>query len=382
MHIRFKPSQANAAVTATTVLTTLAYAATASANTVMTQDAVRSYADSSGYGDSGNILFQDYATISNSEAGGWTVNTYDLGDLGAGGTLNDFTLELESASPKSSRNYTNFRKIIDLTGEEISGTTTAGFITAKVGFKDSVSDTVQRQNLHYQGSSQTNSVDPNVQSHFPFSSKKIQDDAWWNISVTSKYCYIWMQTAGSNNNYMAGVADFKSANYSWLQESVAGYNHAGVFLDRYDSGEDWVTTKLSLINNAAGAQDTSLSSARLNQNGQSTSNGSVGYPTAFRYFQTGPHLKSSNIANSGAYYRSMVDNKGQQVGSLVPFHLINPFYGIPYTSIEGIAWYTMYSNPESAVSIGMADRVVRDQDGTKWVLVYGSSPVMKAIRSA
>ena len=377
MHIRFKPSLANAATTVNTVLATIAYAATANANTTMTYNDVVSFVSSTGYGDTGNIVYLDYATISNSEAGGWSVNQFDLGSIGTGGTDNDFVFEMQANSPKASRIYTDFKKTISLAGTQ-TGSTVNGFFAGLVGFKDATSNTHLQNYLNYNNQLTTTSSDG---SGFPFTDKMQDYTGYWNISVTSKYCYIWIT---GERGADIGVADFVNLNPSWMHESVKGYNHVGYFHSHSvtSNSSDIIVAKLSTISGATGTQDTVTRYYNITSTVSSTSTPVIYNHTGSSAWPMFPAYDNGRLAYSSFY--PSYDNKAQKVGTIVPLSLTQPFTGINHNTIEGMGFYTLFQgNVTAGVANLNQNRIIYDQNGTKWALLTKSNTgTIRAIRSA
>lgn len=361
MYVRFKVSSSNGdGYGMKGMVETIRAVATASAGASISQPA-------------GTTMFQ---VVSNTEAGGWTV---DSSTTSASYNYTNWAGDIQINSPTNKAGYQKSFKV-STNGSASSGASYYGAL--KCSFKAYDGATARHEGvMSYSAGSSSSS---NAQMWMP-NNRISHSSLTWHFSCTADYAYLWFENDGSRNafhNNFAGVSELQSVPASYLGTGNAffpavgfysGSNHSSYYFGSSSTGNyhDYFTH--SLHGSYPNGDDSPYDYVNAN-NIQYTGQGSFTGNDAPMQLGPGYYRNTSNHYSPTYNYKPIFNGDGLKVGALVPAMYFNPYRGIPFTTLAGFYYYEPFErSSQSYLGMGTTTRqseIIYDDSGAKYTLQY------------
>jgi hypothetical protein len=332
----------------------------------------------------------DLIVVSNDEAGGWT----NFDPVSSVSNAYNWGAGWEAPSPKTGR---SFKKRFEVAVRN-STSSNFGNFSPRYGAYDS-DRTSYIQSLTdlqtYKGATSTARRD----TFFGNGQPKDQTVGYWNLSVTSKYVYLWPDSSSdttTGRRFLAGAADLAGAPQYLLNSSSDNVASVGFYTSGSNSDgtegtsttthwRDYIVYYFAGIDNGSPFSTSSSTGVEITQIGTSASINVLSLPWAIH-----PNPYFNVIDSNYEQYSPVFDQWGSSTGSLTPITIMNPVRGIPTQYLEGIYYYSPQKiNTQAAATewrtrgaSSYNNRIIYDDRGDKYVLwhQYGSMHI-KAIRA-
>lgn len=321
--------------------------------------------------------------ISNREAGGWERVT-----LMTGAASYAWDGNWQTNSPKTGRSY---KKRFGI--RAITSISTWGNWAPDFSLYDADTDTLVMNRSKLQFSQSTN-----TSSDFRvwFGASEPDEASWWHISVTDKYCWFWStHSLAGGYSRIGGIADLAGTPAHKLAAADDTFNSVAFYLSNINAASSAGVSTTTYKHDFLAYYFANLHSGVYYPNQAVTSTGA--------YYS----VSSSNHNNAQAtfpwrygpsHYDQVVgqysqgapvfDSTGQLSGNMMPVVIHQPWYGVPYQTLEGIYYYIDQSVSSSTQANIVADnisnngRIVEDSSGDKYVLVkFTDDLVTYAVRA-
>lgn len=206
----------------------------------------------------------------------------------------------------------------------------------------------------------------------------------WHVSITADYVYIWYTIPGSTA-YQMNYAGFANLNFvpdALLSEGNSFFPAVALYSGCTNANYLYgVTSSAAYYDFYAHSQ---LIGDGGNNNGNSYINQSNMYytktitNTVYTFNSQPLNLGSGYYAsdpvsyNNTSSHTNTFDSNGNKVGSLNPYVYFNPFAGLPYTTVKGIAQYETARRSSTSYQIApnfwtSQNELIYDANGTRWV---------------
>lgn len=358
-------------------------------NWAMTSAAANT-ATASSFTGSFNNEISELIVVSNDEAGGWT--TYN--SPSSSSSSYSWNAGWEAPSPKTGR---TFKKRFEVASRTTTSTNYGNF-SPRYGAYDSDRNSYIQSLTDlqaYKGNS--NSVFHNT--FFGNGNPDDQVNGYWNLSVTSKYVYLWPDSSAYTTvgrRFLAGAADLAGTPQFLLNSPSDNFASVGF----YTSGSvadgssgtsttthwrDYIVYYFAGLDSGSPFSTTSSTGTQITESDSGAGLNVLSVPWDFH-----PNHYFNVIDSFYEQYSPVFDQWGSVSGSLTPITIMNPIRGIPTQHLEGIYYYS----PQRVNTVAEAtewstrgatiynNRIIYDDRGDKYVLwhQYGSMHI-KAIRA-
>jgi len=321
--------------------------------------------------------------ISNREAGGWERQTLTVNN-----SSYSFDGNWQTASPKTGRSY---KKRFGV--RSVGSVSTYGNWGPDFSLYDADADTlvVNRSKLQY--SQGTNS---STDYRVWMGNREPDEASWWHISVTNKYCWFWSTNSlGGGFGRIGGIGDLAGTPAHKLAAADDTFNSVAFYLSNINTSasagssstvykHDFIAYYFANIHPGIYYPNQAISSTGAQTSISSSNHSNTNSLFPWRY---GPsHYE--NVVSQYSQGVPLFDSSGQISGSMMPVVIHQPWYGVPYQTIEGIYWYidkfTQNTTEAGIIADNTANhgRIVEDSNGDKYVLVkFTDDLVTYAVRA-
>jgi hypothetical protein len=332
----------------------------------------------------GTTMFQ---VVSNTEAGGWTV------DSSTTSPSNSYTNWGGSIQINAPTNKTGYQKSFKIaTNSTSSQQSYSGALICKFKAYDGTSARYEG-NLSYSNSSGSTT---NFTQWMP-TNGIYQTSLTWHFSCTADYAYLWFEHDGSRSSYhnnFAGVSELQNVPASYLGTGNAFFPAVGFYSSSLNTTNAFGTTTTSYYND--------FFAHSIHGSYPNGDDGPFDYVNANNIYYTGQGQLTGNDSpmqlgpqyyynNSTSYsttynYKPIFNADGNKVGALVPAMYFNPYRGIPFTTLAGFFYYEPFEravgSEASLPSITRQSEIIYDDSGAKYTLQYQPSHFgIRAFRS-
>ena len=330
----------------------------------------------------GTTMFQ---VVSNTEAGGWTV---DSSTTSASNTYSNWAGVIQINSPTNKAGYQKSFRVITNSPNN-GGQSYYGAL--KCSFKAYDGATARYEgNMSYSTSNATSS---NAQMWMP-NAGIYQSSLTWHFSCTADYAYLWFEHDGSRSgfhNNFAGVSELQSVPASYLGTGNAFFPAVGFYSGSNNSSYYFGTSSTnsyhdyfthSLHGSWPNGDDGPYDYVNAN-NIQYTGTGAFTGNDAPMALGPGYYYNSSNNYSTSYNYKPIFNGDGLKVGALVPAMYFNPYRGIPFTTLAGFYYYEPVERTNTSyLAMGTQTKqseIIYDDSGAKYTLQY--QPNMFGVRA-
>jgi hypothetical protein len=334
---------------------------------------------------------QDLIVVANDEAGGWT----NYSTISSSSANHSWSGGWQAPSPKTGR---DFKKRFSIRSQSSISSHYSNWAPAFSAYDDDRNSNILNEtNLSFIKNSGTTAT----QNAF-FSNRSPKDQStygYWNLSVTSKYVYLWPDSGPNTptgQRFLAGVADLSGTPQYLLNAISDNFASVGFYTSGSDNSgasgtstttywNDYVSYYFAGIDGAGPNSVTSTTGTPITESAANPSINFNGLPWIIaptHYF---------NVINQAQEQHSPIfDEWGSPIGSLTPITITNPLRGIPTQYVEGIYYYGAQRILDATQALEWSNngaskynnRIIYDERGDKYVLwhQYGSMHI-KAIRA-
>ena len=329
----------------------------------------------------GTAMFE---VVSNTEAGGWTV---DSSTTSASYSYSGWVGTIQINSPT---NKTGYQKSLEVKANSTSSSWT-NYGSLLCTFKVYDGSTVRYSGPLSVNSSNTTSSSSGGNMWMP-NAGVYQDGMTWHFSCKADYAYLWFERDGSTSTHnFAGVSELQNVPASYLGSGNAFFPAVGFYGCSNSAGGGFGSSTSSYYHDYfahsihgsyANADDSPFDYVNAN-NVQYTGSGS--FTTNDYPMQLGPYYYqgTSNAENANYNYKPIYNADGNKVGALVPAMYFNPYRGIPFTTLSGFYYYEPFQRSvDSWLALPSQIRqseIIYDDTGAKYTLQY--QPLQYTIRA-
>jgi len=330
----------------------------------------------------GTTMFQ---VVSNTEAGGWTV---DSSTTSASNNYTSWSGNIQINSPTNKAGYQKSFKVAPNSSAS-SGYSYYGAL--KCSFKAYDGATARYEGpMSYNGS---NSSSANSSMWMPNGGIS-NSSLTWHFSCTADYAYLWFENDGSRStfhNNFAGVSELQSVPASYLGTGNAFFPAVGFYSSSNNSSYAFGTSTTnvyhdyfthSLHGSYPNGDDGPYDYVNAN-NIQYTGQGAFTGNDAPMALGPGYYYNTANNYSTTYNYKPIFNGDGLKVGALVPAMYFNPYYGIPFTTLAGFYYYEPFERTSTSyLGMGTTTRqseIIYDDSGAKYTLQY--QPNMFGVRA-
>lgn len=360
MYVRFKVSSSSSTGYGMQgMIETIRAVATASAGATISDPA-------------GTTQFQ---VVSNTEAGGWTV---DSSTTASTYSYSNWNGSIQINSPTNKSGYSKSFRVF----ANSSSTAQTNWGSMLCQFK-----AYDGSSARYTASLVYNASNSTSTSHNMWmpTGGIYNTSMTWHFSCTADYAYLWYEldtsiASGYANNF-AGVSELQNVPSSYLGTGNAFFPAVGFYSCSYNASYPFGTSTTSYyhdyfahsIHGSYPNGDDGPSDYYNATNVQYTGTGELSTNDCPGRF--GPFYYTGYSNSYGAYnFKPIYNANGEKVGSLIPAFYFNPYKGIPFTTLSGFYYYEPFERFDGSYSsLPYATRqseIIYDASGDKYTLQY------------
>ena len=211
-----------------------------------------------------------------------------------------------------------------------------------------------------------------------------ESDCDWHVSITADYVYVWYSVP-NGASYQMNFAGFSNLNYvpsALLSTGNAFFPAVALYSGSTTAGWVWGSST------TASYYDFYAHSQMIGDSGNSNAGAFINQSNMYytRTISNTAYIFNNQPMNLGtgyysgdpvSYYNTTThthtfDENGNKIGSLNPYVYYNPFMGLPYTTVKGIAQYETGRRTSTSYQGGKnywnsQNDFIFDADGTRWV---------------